>query len=156
MDNRNLNPEESDTIWKLETNLDDCSGEVLGFTMERLLEAGARDVNYTPVFMKKNRPAYELHVLCREEDIFRMEEIIFANTTTIGIRRCEMQRTILQRENLTIDSSFGLAQVKVCRWSGNTRYYPEYESVAAICRAKNLNYQDVYAQLQQECRQKAR
>lgn len=76
-----------DEIVRLETNLDDCTGECLGYAMECLLAAGARDVFYTPVFTKKNRPAYLLTVLCKEEDRQKLEEIIFMETTSIGIRR---------------------------------------------------------------------
>ena len=85
---------EEEDIWKLESNIDDCSGEVLGYTMERLLAAGARDVCYAPIYMKKNRPAYMLHVLCDRRQIPAMEEIIFNETTTIGIRRYKVERTI--------------------------------------------------------------
>lgn len=73
-----------DVIIKIESNIDDSTGENLGFLMELLLEAGACDVYYTPIFMKKNRPAWQLNVLCKESDIPRMEEIIIFNTTTIG------------------------------------------------------------------------
>ena len=97
----------SDEICKLETNIDDCTGEMLGYVMERLFEAGARDVHYAPVFMKKNRPAWQLNVICDPKDRERMEEIIFAETTTIGIRRINMQRTVLQRENCSVSTPFG-------------------------------------------------
>ena len=78
---------EKEEICKLETNIDDCSGETLGFLMERLMRAGAKDVHYTPVYMKKNRPAYQVNVICKKEDAEKLEEIIFRGTTTIGIRR---------------------------------------------------------------------
>ena len=80
------NQETKDTIIKMETNIDDCSGEVLGFVMERLMKAGARDVHYVPVFMKKNRPAWVLNVICKEQDIETLQNIIFVETTTIGNR----------------------------------------------------------------------
>ena len=89
---------ETDTIVKLESNIDDCTGETLGYVMECLYGAGAREANYMPVFMKKNRPAWLLTVLCKKEQIPAMEQIIFRETTTIGIRRQEMERTILKRE----------------------------------------------------------
>ena len=88
---------ESDYIYKLESNIDDCTGEALGYVLEQLFEAGARDVHYSPVYMKKNRPAYQLNVICSEEMLTKMEEIIFRETTTIGIRRMKMERTVLKR-----------------------------------------------------------
>ena len=75
-----------DKVVKLETDIDDCSGEVLGYVMKKLFKAGAKDVHYAPVFMKKNRPAWELTVICGEEKAEKLEQIIFTETTTIGIR----------------------------------------------------------------------
>ena len=141
-----------DTICKLETNVDDCSGEALGFAMERLFAAGACDVQYAPVYMKKNRPAYLLTVLCKPEDADTMQQILFANTTTIGIRRQLMQRSVLQRKADTVNTSFGAVQVKRCTLpaDGTVRSYPEYESVAEICRKTGLAYQDVYYKIAAE------
>ena len=143
--------EETDVIVKLETNIDDCTGESLGYAMERLLEAGAKDVHYIPVFMKKNRPAYQLNVICKDEDVERMEQIIFAETTTIGIRRVSMERTVQQREVRTVYTPFGEAKVKVCRYGGTERFYPEYESVIALCRKHGKNYQEMFQMVQRFC-----
>ena len=143
--------EDRDRIWKLETNIDDCTGESLGYTMERLMEAGARDVHYLPVYMKKNRPAYQLNVLCTEEDVERMEQIVFEETTTIGIRRVPMDRTILRRESLTVQTPLGEAKVKVCRYGGTERYFPEYDSVVSLCRAGKKHYQEVYQMVRKAC-----
>lgn len=140
--------EEKDRIYKLETNIDDCSGENLGYTMERLMEEGARDVHYIPVYMKKNRPAYQLNVICDEGSVERMEQIIFEETTTIGIRRIPMERTTLLRECRTVQTPLGEAKVKVCQWQGVKRYFPEYDSVTALCRAHGLHYHDVYQLIQ--------
>lgn len=142
-----------DLIYKLETNVDDCTGESLGYTLERLMEAGARDVHYTPVYMKKNRPAYQLSVICAGKDIARMEEIIFKETTTIGIRRVAMERTILKREARTVQTPLGAAQVKVCRYGGAERYFPEYNSVVALCRVHGRNYQEVYQMIERACKE---
>ncbi len=144
--------EAADFVYKLESNIDDCTGEALGYVMDRLFEAGARDVNYIPVYMKKNRPAYQLNVLCSEETVPRIEEIIFKETTTIGIRRVRMERTVMRREIRTLTTSLGEAKVKVCRLgcSDIIRVYPEYESAADISREKKLPYQDVWRQLQKE------
>ncbi len=143
--------EAADFVYKLESNIDDCTGEALGYVMDRLFEAGARDVNI-PVYMKKNRPAYQLNVLCSEETVPRIEEIIFKETTTIGIRRVRMERTVMRREIRTLTTSLGEAKVKVCRLgcSDIIRVYPEYESAADISREKKLPYQDVWRQLQKE------
>ena len=139
-----------DVIWKLETNVDDCTGEELGYVMEQLFAAGARDVNYTPVFMKKNRPAYELHVICDEECVPRMEEIIFRETTTIGIRRIPMERTVLSREVRSVETSLGTAGIKVCSVGGEEKIYPEYESMAKIARERNLPLRQVYDTVKEE------
>jgi hypothetical protein len=143
--------EEQDTIYKLESNIDDCTGEELGFVLERLFAAGARDVHYIPVYMKKNRPAWMLSVICSSEDIETLEHIIFKNTTTIGIRRVEMERTVLKREQLTLQTAFGPARVKVCTVDGEKRYYPEYDDVAKICKEQNASYNEVYQMLVRQC-----
>ncbi len=134
-----------DTIWKLETTLDDITGENLGFVMERLLSAGARDVYYQPINMKKNRPAYLLSVICTEAQRTALEALIFQHTTTIGIRRMEMERTILPRRMAQVETALGQVAVKVCTLpDGTERAYPEYDSVATRCRATGESYQTVY------------
>ena len=90
--------EDRDKVVKLETDIDDCSGEVLGYVMKKLFKAGAKDVHYAPVFMKKNRPAWELTVICGEDKAEELEQIIFTETTTIGIREYPLGRSVLDRE----------------------------------------------------------
>ena len=133
-----------DTICKLEANIDDCTGEALGYAMKLLMEAGARDVYYVPVFMKKNRPAWILSALCKEEDRENLEQIIFRETTTIGIRRTAMKRTVLERELRKIDTSFGKVLVKICRDGNAVYFYPEYESLAELCKKTGISYQEAY------------
>lgn len=140
-----------DTIYKLETNIDDCSGETLGYVMERLFEAGARDVHYMPVFMKKNRPAWQLNVICTKEDIEKLEHIIFRETTTIGIRRVEMERTVLKREEKVVSTALGEAQVKVCQARGVVRFYPEYDSVSKLAKESGTPFAQVYQMVQKQC-----
>ena len=140
----------ADSIIKMETNIDDCSGEVLGFVMERLMKAGARDVHYIPVFMKKNRPAWVLNVICKEEDMETLQNIIFEETTTIGIRYTRMERAILQREQRTVQTPWGEAQVKVCALNGKEQFYPEYESVAELSRANEIPFAEIYHYLVSE------
>ena len=136
--------EAADTIWRLESNLDDCSGEVLGFVMDELFAAGARDVYYTPIYMKKNRPAVQINIICREQDVDKLQNILFCNTTTIGVRRCRMERTILPREIRQMDTPYGKVQVKVCRIGEEVRAYPEYDSVVELCKTYNMSFQKAW------------
>ena len=132
------------SMWVMETNLDDCTGEMLGLAMEMLLDAGAADVWYTPIHMKKNRPAYMLSVLCRESSIEAMEEIILTQTTTIGIRRYPTERTVLERSEIQVETSYGPADVKVCAYKGRKFFYPEYESIRRICTEQSVDFQTAY------------
>ena len=140
-----------DGIYKLESNIDDCGGEILGFVMDRLFEAGARDVHYTPVYMKKNRPGYLLNVICKKENIEILEQIIFEETTTIGIRHIHMESTGLRRTIKRIPTSLGVAQVKVCELESGKRIYPEYASVVELCEKHRMAYQDAYHMIKKEC-----
>lgn len=143
-----ITEEAPDTIVKLESNIDDCTGEALGYVMDLLFSAGAKDVHYMPVFMKKNRPGWQLNVICDALSVPKMEQIIFQETTTIGIRRQTMKRTILPREILDITTSYGTAKVKICHIGSEKRYYPEYESVAAIAQANTIPYPEAYDLIQ--------
>ena len=137
--------EHTEDIVKLETNIDDCTGEMLGYVMERLLESGAVDVNYTPTFMKKNRPSYLLTVLCTEEAVGKLESIIFRETTTIGIRRVKMQRTVLPREMETVSLPIGEIEVKKCILpDGSIRRYPEYETVVRLAGERDMSMQEIF------------
>ena len=145
-----VEPEEPGEIWELETNVDDCSGETLGYAMECLLEAGARDVYFTPIYMKKCRPAYKISILCQEEDIRRLEEILFRETTTIGIRRKRMSRSVMKRETKIRETSLGAVQVKLCQREGELYVYPEYESVKRLAKERKESYSSVYQRVKEE------
>ena len=132
-------------LWLLESNIDDCPGEVMGYAMDCLLEAGARDVFFTPIFMKKNRPAYKLSVLCDEEHIREMDEILFRETTTIGVRRCHVERDVLERRFAEVETELGAAKVKICALpDGAEVFYPEYESVREMAKRSGRSYREVY------------
>ena len=135
---------ETDSVWMLECNVDDCSGEALGYVMELLFDQGARDVWFSPIFMKKNRPAYTLHVICKEAEREELENIIFSGTTTIGIRRVPMERTLLKRFFLEADTCLGRGPVKMCRHQGKVYAYPEFESVKKLASENETDYQTVY------------
>ena len=131
-------------VWVLESNIDDCSGEMLGLAMEKLLESGALDVSYTPCFMKKNRPGYRLSVVCCESMIPAMEKVVFENTTTIGIRRYAVERSCMERSVIAVDTVYGKVEVKKCVWQDITRYYPEYESVKAVAGKSGAAFAAVF------------
>lgn len=144
--------EHEDTMWVLEANIDDSTGEALGLAMEFLLEAGAADVWYTPVYMKKNRPAYMLSIICKKDKIHELEDILFFHTTTIGIRRYPVQRTVLSRRKKTVMTEYGEAEVKICTHKDREYYYPEFESVKKICKQQGLDYQSVYMKIREDAR----
>ena len=143
---------DTDEVYRLESNIDDCSGELLGYVMGILMEAGAKDVSYTPLFMKKNRPAYQLNVICAPEDVRKLETIIFEETTTIGIRKMKMERTILKRRPATVQTSLGAAAVKECTLpSGKKRYYPEYEDAVRLAKENGIPLQDAFGIIRKAC-----
>ncbi len=135
----------TEMIYKLETDIDDCSPEVLGYLLERLMEAGARDAHYLPVYMKKNRPGWQLQVICTEDKISDMEELIFTESTSIGVRRIQMERTALAREIREVETPYGTARVKVCTFQDAVRYYPEYESVAELAKKNQMPFTELFS-----------
>lgn len=128
----------------METNIDDCSGEILGYTSEKLFQNGALDVFYTPIFMKKNRPAYRLTVACKKEDIYKLQNIIFRETTTIGIRYRFESRTELGREIVEIDTKYGKLKAKKVTSNGEVYIYPEYESMKELSEKNNIPLKELY------------
>ena len=131
-------------IVKLECDIDDCSPEVLAYAAERLREAGAREAHWLPIFCKKGRPAYQLQVIVEPSDVLRIEEIILSETTTIGIRRLQMERTCLPRAIESVETPWGEVAVKTVRLpDGTRRTTPEYEACAAIARDKGVALQTV-------------
>ena len=137
-------PVEKEGTVKLETNIDDCSGEELGYVMDQLFDAGAKDVHYTPVFMKKNRPAYQLNVICKKDDVEKMEEIIFSETTTIGIRRFDLKRCELPREMKEVETELGKAMVKICSYKGMKKAYPEYDCVRQLAKEHHKTFDQTF------------
>lgn len=136
---------ETDSVWVLETNLDDLSGEVLAYCSAELLEAGALDVFSTPIQMKKSRPGVLLSVLCRDEDLDRLEDIVFRETTTFGVRRYRVQRHKLSRRPHTVATPWGPVEGKLgWRQNGPTTFAPEYESCRRIAEEKGVALRDVY------------
>ncbi|MFH1523983.1 MAG: nickel pincer cofactor biosynthesis protein LarC [Chloroflexota bacterium] len=130
----------------LETNVDDNSAEINGYTMEKLLAAGALDVYFTPIQMKKNRPATLLSVLCRPTDAEMMETILLRETSTLGVRRQTVERRCLERASETVETPYGPVRVKVARLpDGTTKRSPEYEDCKQAADAHNVPLRVVYA-----------
>ena len=134
-----------DSVMLLETNLDDMTGEVLGYTKRRLLEAGALDVYTTAIQMKKDRPGVMLSVICRPEDVGKLETILFNETQTLGIRRQRIQRSIRDRMTYTVETDFGPIKGKV-GWRENEAaiFKPEFDHCAEIAKAHDLPLRDIY------------
>lgn len=124
----------AEEILELSCNLDDCTGEVIGFAMERLLDAGALDVYWTSVGMKKNRPGILLTCMCRPLDREKMVELLFRHTTTLGVRESAFRRYTLSRESKTIQTPDGDIRVKASTGYGVAREKPEFEDLAKIAR----------------------
>lgn len=136
---------EQDLIWVLETNLDDVTGEWVGYCLESLLAAGALDVYTVPIQMKKNRPGIILGVLCRDGEQDRLEEIIFTETGSLGIRRRRAQRHTLRRHRQTVTTPWGPVDGKVAVFSGGrARFSPEYESCRRVAMRNGQPLRDVY------------
>lgn len=129
----------------LETNIDNMSGEVLGYTMERLFTEGALDVFHTPIYMKKNRPAVMLSVITRADKEQLMADILMSETTTLGIRRYAISRYVMNREILKVNTKYGEVRLKKA-WSDSVvKYSPEYEDCAECARRGNVPVKDVLA-----------
>ena len=135
---------QNDDIIVINSNIDDSSGEDLGYVLEKLMDAGALDVSYSPIFMKKNRPAYRLEVICRAETREKLSEIIFDETTTLGVRYYVVQREELTRVRTLVDTELGQIEAKqVSTASGHTYTYPEYESMKTIASELGISMKSV-------------
>ena len=135
---------EKDTVVLMETNIDNTTGESLGYTMDRLMRAGALDTYFTSIQMKKNRPAYMLSVICNKNDTEKLSDIIFMETSTIGIRMKDMDRITLNREIRTVQTDLGEVRVKMVIVRGLERIQPEYEDCARLAEENNLSFNEVY------------
>lgn len=137
---------------KMEVNLDDISGEWLGYVMDMLFNAGANDVFYTPIYMKKNRPGVLLQLLCREEAIEEMKEILLRETTTLGIRYYPLTVHRMERVFTKVDTKWGPVTVKQGVRSGEVfQSSPEYEECRKIAETHDIPlkrvYEEVWSQL---------
>jgi pyridinium-3,5-bisthiocarboxylic acid mononucleotide nickel chelatase len=138
-------------ITVLEANLDDLSPQVLGYAMARLLAEGALDVFSVPVQMKKSRPGALLIVLAKMEDANRLSKVIFAETTTLGVRRREEQRQTLSRRWETVATTWGPVRIKIANMNGSvSNYAPEYEDCRTIAEAQHVPLRTVMQEAVQQ------
>ena len=137
-------------ILELACNLDDMTGEEIGYAMDILLEEGALDVYTQPITMKKSRPAVKLSVLAQPEDEEKMTALLLRHTTTIGVRVCPMRRTVLERRFEERQTPWGPVTVKVCQGCGVKKEKPEFDQVARIAREQGLSLAEVKAQIEKK------
>lgn len=138
---------DSDMI-KMEVNLDDISGEWLGYVMDVLLEAGANDVFYTPIYMKKSRPGVLLQVLCAAQVASDIEAILFRETTTLGVRYYPLTVHRLERQFIQLETKWGPVTVKYGLMDGEiVQRAPEYEDCKAIAVKWKVPLKDVYMEV---------
>lgn len=140
------NPLKREKVQVIKTDVDDMNPEISGFLMGLLLEKGALDVTFSPVFMKKNRPGTSIEVICLEKDLKDLIRVILTQTTAIGVRHHSCERVVLERKIVTRTTSFGPVQMKqVIDPDRRERYLPEYEVCKSIALEQNLPLKDVYA-----------
>ena len=128
---------------ELRCNLDDMTPEAVGFAQECLREAGALEVYTTPVSMKKDRPGVVLTVLCREEDREKLVRLLFAHTTTLGVRENLCSRYTLERSQRTVETKYGPVRIKTSSGWGVRREKAEYDDLARIAREQGMTLEQV-------------
>jgi hypothetical protein len=132
----------------IETSTDDMSPEISGFLMEKLLQQGALDVCHIPVQMKKNRPGTRLEVVCRKEQVDTLVRLILSESSSIGLRYHAVNRAVLARREILVETTFGTLQAKqITRPDGSVRITPEYEVCRKVADERKVPLGDVYAQL---------
>jgi uncharacterized protein (TIGR00299 family) protein len=135
----------TDQVWVLETNLDDVPAEVVGYCYDLLFAAGAVDVFTVPIFMKKNRPGVLLSVLCPESALAAVEEVLFRETTTLGVRRYPATRHKLHRKEQTVQTPWGPVRGKLGWREGQAPVFaPEYDDCARVAREQKIPLRQVY------------
>ena len=134
---------ENDDVLELSCNLDDMTGEEIGFALEELMDGGALDAFTVPIGMKKSRPGIMLTVLCRPEDKERLLPLIFRHTTTLGVRENRLRRYTLQRKTETVQTPYGPVRQKIATGYGVERKKYEYEDIARLARENNVSLKDI-------------
>jgi pyridinium-3,5-bisthiocarboxylic acid mononucleotide nickel chelatase len=135
-------------MFKMEVNLDDISGEILGYLMDLLIESGANDVYYTSIYMKKNRPGILLQLLCSGENLDKMKQILFTETTTLGVRYYPLTVHRTERRFRKVSTKWGEVTVKEGIYEGQViQCSPEYEECKKIAEHHKVPLKKVYEQV---------
>ena len=135
----------TDEMWVVETNIDNMTGEMLGYVMDKIFDAGAADVYFTPIQMKKNRPGTMVSAIVAETQVPAVESVLFNQTTTFGIRKYKASRTVLTREFKEVESSLGKIKVKIGTFNDEIKSVsPEYEDCKRIADEKGIPLKKVY------------
>jgi uncharacterized protein (TIGR00299 family) protein len=143
--------QESDEMWIVETNIDNMTGEILGYVMDKLFDAGAADAYFTPIQMKKGRPGTIVSAIVSELHLPSVESVLFNETTTFGVRKYKVLRKILAREMTEFDSSLGKIKVKIGRSNDDLKTVsPEYEDCKRIASEKGIPLRQVYSIISKE------
>ncbi|MGW8251823.1 MAG: nickel pincer cofactor biosynthesis protein LarC [Anaerolineales bacterium] len=150
----NFSQGQIETLVMLETNIDDLNPEFYDYLFERLFEQGALDVALVPLHMKKNRPATQVQVLCPPSEAEKLSEVLFTETSTLGIRKQYLERIALEREVIQVETPYGIIRVKVARLAGDHyKLAPEFEDCRRVASQHNQPLREVYrlaVQLAQE------
>jgi len=138
---------EATEVYVIEANVDDMSPQVAGYVRERLLDVGALDATFTPVFMKKDRPGFTVSVLAKAEDRERLGELLFEETTTLGLRMYRAERRVLERRWETVETPYGAVRIKIASENGKVRNFaPEYEDCRQLALERKVPLKDVMQQ----------
>lgn len=140
--------EHNEDEYVIECNIDDMSGELYEILMDKLLANGALDVYFTPIIMKKSRPATKVTLICNETNCNELEEVLFKNTTTLGIRKIKIERKKLERHSKVLNTEYGEIRIKVGIYNGEEiKIKPEYEDCKNICETYGIAYMNLYEKI---------
>ena len=132
----------------LEANIDDMNPEIYGYVMEKAFKLGALDVFMTPIIMKKNRPGIKLSVLCEQEKQEELEKLVLTETTTLGLRKYKVDRTILKRQSVKLKTKYGVVSMKLGYMGGKpVKLAPEFEECREIAEGFGIPIRQVYEDL---------
>ncbi|MFQ5843334.1 MAG: nickel pincer cofactor biosynthesis protein LarC [Thermodesulfobacteriota bacterium] len=142
-------PREGDRVWVVETDIDDMSPEIYGYLMEKLPEAGALDVTFTPIQMKKNRPGTTIKILCHEAEVNMIIDTLFRESTSIGVRLYPVRRAKLSRRIEEIETKYGTVRLKISTDNGGRiiNIMPEYEDCKRIAETMGIPLKEVYREI---------